>query len=62
MCCSLDFAASQSLMHVKASTVSGLSLRHRSSMILPVVLKVAYEEMVETGTLKTSLARVERTG
>jgi hypothetical protein len=30
-------------------------------MILPVVLKVASEEMVETGTLKTSLARVERT-
>jgi len=32
------------------------------SMILPVVLKVASEEMVEIGTLKTSLARVERTG
>jgi hypothetical protein len=31
-------------------------------MILPVVLKVASEEMVETDTLKTSLARVERTG
>jgi len=31
-------------------------------MILPVVLKVVYEEMVETGTLKTSLAMVERTG
>jgi hypothetical protein len=31
-------------------------------MILPVVLKVASKEMVETGTLKTSLARVERTG
>jgi hypothetical protein len=31
-------------------------------MILPVVLKVASKEMVVTGTLKTSLARVERTG
>jgi hypothetical protein len=30
-------------------------------MILPVVLKVALKEMVETGTLKTSLTRVEKT-
>jgi hypothetical protein len=47
-------------MHVSASTVLGFSLRCCSSMILPVVLKVASEEMVETSTLKTSLARVER--
>jgi hypothetical protein len=49
-------------MQASVSTVSGFSLCLRSSMILPVVLKVAYEDMVETGTLNTSLARVERTG
>jgi hypothetical protein len=49
-------------MQANASTVSGFSLRLHSSMILPVVLKLASEDMVETGTLNTSLARVERTG
>jgi len=47
-------------MHVSASTVSGFNLHRRSSRILPVVLKVDSEEIIETDTLKISLARVER--
>jgi hypothetical protein len=31
-------------------------------MILPVVLKVDSEEMVDTGTVKISFARIESTG
>jgi hypothetical protein len=42
--------------------MSGLNRRRRSSMILPVVLKTDYEDTVETGTVKTSLANIESTG
>jgi len=49
-------------MQVSHSTVSGFSLLRRSSMILPVILKVDSEDMVETGTVKTSFAMMDITG
>jgi len=49
-------------MQVSISTISGFRFLLRSSMILPVILKVDYEDMVETGTVKISLAMIESTG
>jgi hypothetical protein len=61
MCCILASASSQSLMHVNILTTSDFNLLLRSSMILPVKLKVDYEEMVDTGTVKISLAIIDST-
>jgi hypothetical protein len=56
------FSISKSLMHVNISTISDFNLLLRSSMILPVKLKVDSEERVDTGTVKISLAIIDSTG
>jgi hypothetical protein len=62
LCCSLASASSQSLIKASISTISEARRRRRSSMILPMVLKADSEEMIEIGTVITSLAKMERTG
>jgi hypothetical protein len=49
-------------MHVNISTTSDFNLLLRSSMILPVKLKVDSKEMVDTGTIKISLTIIDSTG
>jgi hypothetical protein len=52
----------QSFKHVKISTISLVRQRLLSSSTLPVRLKTYYELIVETGTVRTSLAKMERIG
>ena len=60
--CSLTSAASQSLMQVSISTISDFRFLCRFLMILPVILKVDSKDMIDTGTVKISLAMIESTG
>ena len=55
-------ANSQSLRHMRTSTISGVSDILRLSRILPDRLKADSEEIVETGILSTSRANFERIG
>jgi hypothetical protein len=47
-------------MQDNISTISGARRRRRSSITLPARLNVDSEEIVEAGTVKTSLASSER--
>jgi len=62
VCCLCKSANSQSLMHERTSTMSGVSRRRRSSRTLLAKLKVDSEEIVDTGTVKTSLASIDKIG
>jgi hypothetical protein len=60
LCCICESANSQSFVHEKITTISLVSRRQRSSITLSIRLKVNLEDIVETGTIMTSLARRER--